>query len=83
MVVGAGGEAPPEAGPVAVVGDVGQAGEDESTGLVGVLAGDEVGEVPVGVEAEQGPGMTALRPHQARSTSGVRSVSGAVHAVSI
>ncbi|MFF4355172.1 hypothetical protein [Streptomyces sp. NPDC001530] len=49
VVPDSGGEAPPEAGAVAVAGQVEQAGEDEGSGLVGVLAGDEVGEVAVGV----------------------------------
>lgn len=53
VMVGAGGEPPPEAGAVAVAGEGEQAGEDEGTGFIGVLAGDEGGEVPVGVGAEQ------------------------------
>jgi hypothetical protein len=51
LVAGADGEAPPEAAAAAVVGRVEQAGEDECPGFVGVLAGDEVGEVAVGVGA--------------------------------
>lgn len=54
VMVGAGGKPPPEAGAVAVTPEVEQAREDEGAGFVGVLAGDEGGELAVGVGAEQG-----------------------------